>query len=149
MSSGSESGGYTPIERLDFFSDLEALSDQVWEQVCRWDSFQKNTVGSQLVRALDSVGANLVEGDGRHSDKESLQFFSIAKASGREARYWLSRARKRELLDADQAEDFLARLESVVRRLNALITTRRRRLSQVHEESTPYYVSLTNDNWDQ
>jgi four helix bundle protein len=82
---------YTPMEALEFFQDLVLLSDEMWRQVSDWKPFCRDKIGIQLVRAMDSVGANLVEGDGRHSDKESLHFFSIARGSARETRYWLQR----------------------------------------------------------
>jgi four helix bundle protein len=140
----SDSGGYLPIEDLDFFRDLETLCDVVREQAVRWRPFDRDTVGIQFVRSLDSVGANLVEGDGRSSDKESLHFFVIARASGREAKFWLRRARQRALLTPEMADDCVDRLVSVLRRLGTLMTSRRRRLSTVRDESAPY---TTDETW--
>jgi four helix bundle protein len=133
--------GYVPIEELEFFRELEELAEAVWRDVARWQNFEKNTIGTQLVRALDSVGANLVEGDGRHSDHESLHFFSIARGSAREARLWLHRAQLRGLMTSDE---HVSRLESVVRRLNALISTRRRNATRVRDAAI-YYNAVPND----
>lgn len=53
----------------------EKLADQLWEVILQWDYFARDTVGKQLVRAADSVGANIAEGCGRHSfqDNRSTQ----------------------------------------------------------------------------
>ena len=44
----------------------------------------------QLLRALSSVGANIVEGYGRGSKKEYRRFLLIAKGSSLEAEYWIN-----------------------------------------------------------
>ena len=132
--------GYIPIEDLDFFKDWEALADEVYKEVSQWTTFAKNTVGAQWVESTDSVGANLVEGDARYSDRESLHFFNIARGSARESRYWLTRAQKRELVTEYRGAELLGRLESARRRLNALITSRRERQQSVREERASYTI---------
>jgi four helix bundle protein len=105
--------------------------------VIDWTPFAQRTVGEQLVRSLDSTAANAAEGDGRHSDMDSLRFFSMSKASSREARFWLVRATKRKLFTAEKGESFVLRLESVMRRFNVLVSRRRDAL-QVKEMSAGY-----------
>jgi four helix bundle protein len=138
MSDDRQPTRYTPIETLEFFQDLEGLSDDLWKQVSDWKPFWRDSIGSQLVRAVDSIGANLVEGDGRHSDKESLHFFSIARGSAREARYWLNRCYKRNMMEASVTENYLTRLTSIMKRLNSLITSRRQNTSQIREDLSVY-----------
>jgi four helix bundle protein len=41
------------------------LGEDVWALVIKWDYFSKDTIGKQLVRAVDSIAANLSEGYGR------------------------------------------------------------------------------------
>jgi four helix bundle protein len=55
------------FENLRIYQLAENLADQVWNSVMVWDSFAKDTVGKQLVRAADSIGANIAEGSGRGS----------------------------------------------------------------------------------
>jgi hypothetical protein len=93
------------------------------------------------------VGANLVEGDARFSDKESLQFFRIARASAREARYSLYRAASRKYVSADSVNLHILGLESVLRRMNALITTRRQRMDSVRESRVEYTATVPDDPW--
>ena len=117
--------GHRPMEELEVFKRFAAAADKIWSIVMLWDPFVRDTVGKQLVRAADSVGANLVEGDGRYSDKESIQFFSIARGSAREARYWLQRAILRNIVDAETGEECIHSRRSATQLLNRLITYRR------------------------
>jgi four helix bundle protein len=52
------------FENLRIYQLSERLADRVWESVSLWDGFAKDTVGKQLVRAADSIGANIAEGSG-------------------------------------------------------------------------------------
>src|SRR5438105_2918038 len=95
---------HVPIEQMEFFRIYVAVADWTWAAVGHWSPFARDTVGKQLVRAIDSVGANLVEGDGRYSDAEAVHFFYIARASARESKYWFQRAVTRGLIAADEGK---------------------------------------------
>ena len=138
---------HLPIEEMEFFRWYVEVADWIWDEVVRWDHLGRDTVGKQLVRAADSVGANLVEGDGRYSDADALHFFIIARASARETRYWLERAAKRGLLKPTEANERIDRIKSASRLLNRLITYRRRRVGgdRVREPRTEYDANSTSD----
>lgn len=53
------------FENRQVYRLSEKLADEVWELVLGWNHFARDTVGRQLVRAADSVGANIAEGTGR------------------------------------------------------------------------------------
>ena len=53
------------FEDLEVYQLAEELGDQVWDIVIVWPAFAKNSLGYQLVKAVDSIGANLAEGFGR------------------------------------------------------------------------------------
>ncbi len=55
----------TQFENLRVYQLSEELADEVWESVFEWKHFEKDTLGKQLVRATDSIGANIAEGTGR------------------------------------------------------------------------------------
>jgi four helix bundle protein len=57
------------FEKLRIYELSEALADEVWEVVRKWERFEKDTLGKQLVRAADSIGANIAEGIGRGTYK--------------------------------------------------------------------------------
>ena len=91
--------GHVPVEEMELFRRFVTIPDWVWDTVAKWPRLAQDTVGKQLIRAIDNVGANLVEGDGRFSGLDSIHFFVISRASAREARYWLERAIHRKLID--------------------------------------------------
>ena len=61
------------LEELNVYQLAMSLGERVWAAVAPWDFFAKDTVGKQLVRAADSVAANLSEGFGRFHYKENKQ----------------------------------------------------------------------------
>ncbi|HEY3783355.1 MAG TPA: four helix bundle protein, partial [Fimbriimonadaceae bacterium] len=133
------SGSHTAIEETELFKRFVEVSDQVWHLCREWDRFAQATIGSQLSRALDSIGANLVEGDGRYSEQDAIHFFVIARGSAREASYWIDRAVVRSLIQKANGEAFKESLNHSTRALNNLITYRRNnRFPKVKEEIRPY-----------
>jgi hypothetical protein len=50
------------LEELEVYQLSESLADLIWGICISWDWFTKDTVGKQLVKAADSVGANIAEG---------------------------------------------------------------------------------------
>jgi four helix bundle protein len=114
-----------PIEEMEVFHLFEEVSEWSWSVVIKWSPFARDTVGKQLVRAMDSVGANLVEGDGRATDPDAVRHFVIARASAREARLQIVRAGRRGLIPAAEAEFQVERLTSAAKLLNVLIRYRR------------------------
>lgn len=118
------------------------LANQVWNLVSGWSPFARDTVGKQLVRSIDRVGANLIEGDGRYRDGDALHFFVISRGSLREAEYWISLAKDRELLIPDDANSILDELSQLGRMLNAFINFRRQNKDKniVREDLNPYRI---------
>jgi four helix bundle protein len=99
----------------------EQLADKVWNTVRKWDTFARDTVGKQLVRAADSVGANIAEGSGRGSNREYRRFLRIARGSLCETQHWLRRAYRRELLAPRQVECLKAIIDPLSPALNAYL----------------------------
>ena len=79
----------TDLSDLESYRMAETLAQVVWEVVERWKPFARQTIGSQLVRAADSVGANIAESHGRFYFGEKLQFLYYARGSLYETRHWL------------------------------------------------------------
>lgn len=137
----SDNAGWTSIEDLEMFRKMERLCDEVWRASIAWTIFGRDTIGKQLVRAADSVCANLVEGDGRFHHKDKLNHMYIARGSIRETAYWIRRAGSRHMLSAEQQAMWLEALECVRRWINSLISQRRQWAGEVHESSTDYGVN--------
>jgi four helix bundle protein len=85
------------FEDLLAYRKAAALADEVRSGVAGWPSFDLWTVGVQLVRAADSVGANIAEAYGRRTDADRRRFLFIARGSTCELEHWLLRASARGL----------------------------------------------------
>ena len=64
----------TKFEKLRGYDLAETVADEVWNTVRAWDPFARDTVGRQLVRAADSIGANIAEGIGRGTAPDNRRF---------------------------------------------------------------------------
>jgi four helix bundle protein len=111
------------FEELRVLQAAEAVADGIWRRVAQWDVFARDVVGKQLARAADSVGANIAEAYGRFHYGEKLQFLYYARGSLFETKYWLNRARKRDLMPSAQAQDYASQLSDLARQLNAFAAT--------------------------
>ena len=113
------------LEELRVYAAAERLADLVWDVVLSWDRFARETVGGQLVRAADSVGANIAKGFGRASAADNQRFVRIARGSLYEARHFLRRADHRKLLSAESRKALHATLDELLPLLNAYLASLR------------------------
>lgn len=113
--------GSRGITNLEVYCLSEQLSDLVWSEAMNWPAFAKNTVGMQLVRAADSIGANIAEGFGRGSYQDNRRFVRIARASLEETRHWLRRAFQRKLLLQTAVNKLKPLMDELDPRLNAYL----------------------------
>lgn len=131
---------HIPMEEMDMFRTFVSVCDSIWSLVVTWAPLARETVGKQLIRAADSVGANLVEGDGRYSASDSIHFLVIARASARETRYWIQRAESRSLLSSETANVLLDDIDRGTRQLNTVIQYRRKAKAEgLVKETSPEY----------
>jgi four helix bundle protein len=111
----------TNFENLEIYQLSEKLADEVWNIVLGWSSLAQDTVGKQMIRSTDSVGANIAEGSGRGSDKDYIRFLRMARGSLNETRHWLRRSYKRKLLNEHQVGLLSPIIEKLTPKLNAYI----------------------------
>lgn len=117
---------YRKFEELQVYRLAEELADRIWNLCIEWDYFPRTTVGKQLVRAADSIPANLSEGHGRFSFKENAQFCYFARGSLSETRNWLRRAQRRWLIGTDEVRDIERMMNELGPKLNAYINSIKR-----------------------
>lgn len=118
----------TAFETLRVYRLAEQLADEIWEVVARWRNFAMDTIGKQLVRAADSVGANIAEGIGRHHYRDNQRFIRIARGSLNETMHFLRRAYQRKLLSADQIDRLKTYVDRLPPMLNAYLSAITRRI---------------------
>lgn len=111
----------TNFENLRVYQLSESLSDEIWNICLGWNSFAKDTIGKQVVRAVDSIGANIAEGEGRGSFQDNRRFIKIARGSLQETQHWLRRAYKRDLLTEDQIKTLKPLVDKLAPTLNAYL----------------------------
>src|SRR3954470_11888055 len=101
------------FENLRVYRLAEDVADAIWDTALNWNQFARDTVGKQLVRAADSIGANIAEGDGRGTYQENRRFTRIARGSMNETKHWLRRAFRRRLLTQQQVEQLRPMLDEL------------------------------------
>jgi four helix bundle protein len=118
---------FVRFQELSVYNLTEELSDVVWDIVLKWNNFARDTLGKQVVRSADSVGANIAEGCGRESPNDNRRFIRIARGSLLETQHWLRRAYRRKLLTADEITVLQATLDALAPKLNAYLKSIGRR----------------------
>src|SRR5207247_8823872 len=111
----------TNFEKLQVYQLSEKLADAIWKVVLGWNSFAKDTVGKQIVRAADGVGANIAEGSGRGSLVDNRRFIRMARGSPYDTIHWLRRAYIRRLLSQAQVRKLRILIEELSPKLNAFL----------------------------
>jgi len=109
------------FQELRVYKLSERLADEIWKAVNSWEPFAKNTIGQQIVRSADSVGANIAEGVGRGSYLDNKRFVKIGRGSLYETQHWLRRAYTRNLLTVEQVNIFTAIINDLAPQLNSYL----------------------------
>ena len=117
------------LDDLEILKTAEGLADAIWRDVVKWDHFAKDTMGQQLARAADSIGANIAEAFGRYHFGDKLRFLYYSRGSIYETKFWLNRAMQRQLLRDKEVGDCLANLTRLAKQLNALVAVTRKQQS--------------------
>jgi four helix bundle protein len=99
------------------------LADHLHASVADWPRDPRWTIGKQMLRAVESVGANIAEGAGRWHPNDKLHFFVIARGSLNETEHWITRSRTLGLLD----QSAIQQVREVARPLSGLIKKQRAR----------------------
>ncbi len=96
-----------------------SLGGETWNLVDGWNSFQKDTIGKQLVRACDSIAANLSESLGRYHFKEIKNFTHYSRGSLFKTKTWPVKAYSRELISEAQFNKFISEIEIIGKMINS------------------------------
>jgi len=111
----------TNFEKLEIYQLSERLADKIWTIVLKWQYLPQDTVGKQLVRSADSIGANIAEGSGRGTNQDYKRFLKIRRGSLYETKHWLRRSYKRQLLLPEQINELSPIINELTPKLNAYI----------------------------
>lgn len=106
------------FEKLTVYALAEDLSDAVWKCCRKWPALDRDTIGKQMIRAADSIGANIAEGYGRGTVADNRRCVRISLGSLYETKHWLRRAFRRELLTAEEVDALRPVVERLLPMLN-------------------------------
>lgn len=112
---------YYSLEDLEVYQLAESFGDEIWVIVSAWDHFAKDIVGKQIVRSADSIGANIAEGYGRYHFKENRNFCFFSRGSILETKGWLIKSKNRNLINEEQFNALLEKLQIIHLKLNAYL----------------------------
>jgi four helix bundle protein len=115
--------GRPDFEELQVYKLAEKLANKIWEIVIRWDDFAKDTIGKQIVRAVDSIGANIAEGRGRYNYQDNKRFVKMARGSMNETIHWMRLAYARNLLKSEQVDIIKPIIDELSPKLNAYLNS--------------------------
>ncbi|MEH2054166.1 four helix bundle protein [Nostoc sp.] len=111
------------FQELQVYKLSEQLADEIWKIVEGWNFFAKDTIGKQIVRSDDSIGANIAEGLGRGSFQDNRRFIKIARGYLNETQHWLRRAYTRNLLTNEQINATKTIINELAPKLNSYLNS--------------------------
>jgi len=111
------------LEELNVYKLSMEIGEKVWDIVITWDYFAKDTMGKQLIRAIDSVAANLSEGFGRYHYKDVKNFCYYSRGSLYESKTWLTKAFNRKLIQEEDFNYFNKEINKIGVKLNNYINS--------------------------
>jgi four helix bundle protein len=117
--------GRPDFEDLEVYQLAEKFAKKIWSFVQEWKFFAKDTIGKQIVRAADSVCANIAEGRGRYNYQDNQRFIKIARGSLYETISLLRLAYVRQLLTREQVAELKPIIDELPPKLNAYPNSRR------------------------
>ena len=120
----------TSFEKLRIYQLAEQLADRIWSVTVQWDRYARDTVGRQIVRSADSIGANIAEGIGRGTPGDNHRFVRTARGSLNETKHWLPRAYKRNLPSKAAVEEIKPVIEELAPKLNSYLRSIRERATK-------------------
>jgi four helix bundle protein len=111
------------LGKLEIYKISVQLSNEVWEIYSSLTTDLKYNIGNQVIKSIDSIGANIAEGYGRFHYKDSLKFYYNARGSLWESKHWIYLLHQRKLITKEKYEDILNNLNSLGKKLNGFINS--------------------------
>jgi len=116
-------GNYIPLGKLQTYLLSRSLSRLVWGTYKNTPKKLQWSIGDQIIRSGDSVGANIAEGYGRFHYRDRARFYYQARGSLIETQHWFSLLSEREIITHAAFDEAMALTKQVSVSLNQLITS--------------------------
>ncbi|MHC4598447.1 MAG: four helix bundle protein [Planctomycetota bacterium] len=128
------------IENLEIYRLAEEISDLVWEEVDRWSPFQKSSMGTQVVKAADSIGSNISEAYGRYHNRDKLNFLYYSRGSLFETDTRWRKAFRRNVVSQEVFSDVAVKIEKMAPKLNRFISVKRGGSGKLSDDVVSYRI---------
>ena len=112
---------YLMLNDISAYKVSFTLSNYIWQIVIKWNYFEKDTVGKQLIRAVNSISADIAEGFGRYGKKDKIHFYRYSFGSLKESQDWTEKSKIRNLISAEEYKYISEILSKLPREINYLI----------------------------
>lgn len=112
-----------PFRKLKVWKKAHRLALRIYEITKDFPDEERFRLIDQLCRSASSIPANIVEGQSRQTTKEYLQFLYTARGSIAETKYHLLLAKDLNYLEDSKYEDLDTEYNEVIRMLNGLINS--------------------------
>ena len=109
------------VYELDVYKLAEELSDMIWYPFDEWSHKTQKTIGYQIIRASDSIAANLAEGYGRFTPADRKTFYRYARCSFEETKAWLRKLIRRNVISDNEIPKYTEIIDELGPKLNAFI----------------------------
>jgi four helix bundle protein len=86
------------IHELGMYNLAENLSDMIWSDFETWSDKVQRTIGFQIIRASDSIAANIAEGYSRFTPLDRKKFYRYSRGSFEETKAWLRKLFQRKIV---------------------------------------------------
>lgn len=107
------------LEELRVYNSAMEIGEDVWKLFEAWNYFQKDTIGKQLIKAADSIAANISEGYGRYHFKDSKNFIYYSRGSLYETKTWLTKSKNRNLILESDFIKLNGKIDVLLKMLNS------------------------------
>jgi four helix bundle protein len=111
------------LGKLEIYKLSIVLSEAVWKVYRELSIDLKYNIGNQMLRSVDSIGANIAEGYGRFHYKDSVKFYYNARGSLWESKHWIYLLYKRGLVTEGIYINMIENLDILGKKLNKFIKT--------------------------
>lgn len=108
-----------PLKDKSYSFALEIIKISLWLQ----SEKKEFNLSRQLIRSGTSIGANVEEAIGAQSSKDFLHKISISYKETRETHYWLRLLRDSHLLEKNEADKLILKVEELLKIMTSIQKT--------------------------
>ena len=118
------------LGKLEIYTLSLELSEIVWDIFNKLPKQLQFNIGDQVLRSIDSIGANIAEGYSRFHYKDSIKFYYNARGSLWESKHWFYLLYKRELIPKALFNQSITLLNQLGKKLNGFIQSIKTKYSE-------------------